>query len=84
MREENIIIIVTVPDEPDDATTSPSFDLDVFPDDSIILRCVVNMEFAQVAVASIIVTRSCCAAPKFQQVLKRYNITISCWIIVSD
>ena len=44
MREENIIIIVTVPDEPDDATTSPSFDLDVFPDDSIILRCVVNRE----------------------------------------
>ena len=44
MREENCIIIVTMPDEPDDATTSPSFDLDVFPDDSIILRCVVNGE----------------------------------------
>ena len=28
---KNTIIIVTVPDEPDDATTSPSFDLDVFP-----------------------------------------------------
>ena len=35
---------MTVPDNPDDATTSPSFDLDVFPDDSIILRCVVNTE----------------------------------------
>ena len=31
MCKENIIIIVAVPDEPDDATTSPSFDLDVFP-----------------------------------------------------
>ena len=31
MCEENCVIIVTVPDEPDHATTSPSFDLDVFP-----------------------------------------------------
>ena len=84
MCEENCVIIVTVPDEPDDATTSPSFDLDVFPDDSVILRCVVNMEFAKVTVASIIVTRNCCVAPKFQRVLKRYNITISWWITASD
>ena len=84
MRENNFYYCDCACGELDDATTSPSFDLDVFPDDSIILRCVVNMEFAQVAVASIIVTRNCCAAPKFQQVLKRYNITISWWITVSD
>ena len=84
MRENNFYYCDCACGELDDATTSPSFDLDVFPDDSIILRCVVNMEFAQVAVASIIVTRSCCAAPKFQQVLKRYNITISWWITASD
>ena len=84
IHEKNCCYCDCACSELDDATTSPSFDLDVFPDDSIILWCVVNMEFAQVTVASIIVTRNCCAAPKFQRVLKRYNITISWWITVSD
>ena len=38
------VLLLIVPDEPADATTSPSFDLDVFPGDSIILRCVANRE----------------------------------------